>query len=158
MPTNGVPGFNISAGPLGGGLAHWARFKELLLGREYGVNDTVYSGPTGKARPTDWEGVYRFVDDPKLSDFKPGTRAFELSVALASNYTKLLVELHNVFNGAPEMYASTLKGMYTLGEMAVGLMRDEHDPRFPRNVSIGIGPCWEYVASGSQYVSRGREG
>ena len=53
-PSPDPPGFNLSAGALGGGLAHFARFKEVLVGREYRTGDTVDSGPTGAAVAVDW--------------------------------------------------------------------------------------------------------
>ena len=68
-PSPDPPGFNLSAGALGGGLAHFARFKEVLVGREYRTGDTVDSGPTGAAVAVDWSGVRRFVDDPRVEDF-----------------------------------------------------------------------------------------
>lgn len=38
---------NIYAGPLGGSIAHYARFEEIYHGRLYGPNDTALTGPTG---------------------------------------------------------------------------------------------------------------
>ena len=86
----------------------------------------------------------------------PGTRAHELSVGFASNYTALLVQLHGVFNGAPHNFTSTLRGMYALGGMAIEMMRT-HDPRFPANVSMGVGPAWQYVPSSSEYERRAKD-
>ena len=153
-PADGTPGYNISAGPLGGGLAHFARFREVLDGRAYGPNDTVASGPTGDPHPTNWSAVYSFEPNPSVSSFPVGTHAHDLSLGFAAHYTYLLVSLHGVFNGRPDTFIPTLHQMYVLRNMATGLMR-VHDPRFPKKTKIGIGPSWEYVPARSQYVSRG---
>ena len=155
----GTPGgsdmLNVSAGPLGGpdGLAHFARFKEIAIGREYGPGDSIVSGPTGPERPVDWHDVFKFDANPALADFAPGTTARARSLAFASNYTSLLVRLHNVFNGQPATLMSTLGAMYALRGMARTLMQTD-DPRHPG--SWGVGPSWEYVPSASHYESRGR--
>lgn len=150
-----VPGTNLtntSAGPMGGSLAHFARFTELLDGRLYGPNDTAYSGPHGAPIPTDFEHVYTFDPNPSISNFQPGTNAYNLSYAFASNYTALLVSLHEVFNGQPANLMSTLPQMYALRGMATQLMTTD-DPRKLPNI-LGIGPPWEYVPQASKYHIR----
>ena len=71
----------------------------------------------------------------------------------ASNYTALLVALHNVFNGQPNTLMSTLMQMYQLKTMAQALM-DTPDPRLP-NSTLGIGPPWQYVPNASRFHQRG---
>lgn len=132
-------GFNISAGPLGGGVAHWARFKEVLVGREFLPNDTAATGPTGPTHSIDWGGAsYTFESNPRVEDFPEGSDAHALALAFASNYTMLLVKLHAVFNGSPQTFSQTLSVMYKLRQMAVQMM-NTHDPRLPSNMSVGIG-------------------
>lgn len=145
------PPVNISAGPLGGEYSHYARFTEVLQGRQFTHNDTVKSGPQGVARPTDWEQVYRFESDPQVSNFPKGSREFELSLEFAGNYTEMLVGLHNAFNGAPDTLMSTIRQMYGLRDLATTLMQME-DPRFSDGTKIG--PPWEYVPCVSHYEAR----
>ena len=144
---------NISAGPLGGSISHYARFAEIDAGHRWQANDTISRGPTGANVTSKWEHVYTFEPNPQVSNFEVGTDAYELSRAFASNYTSLLVMLHNVFNGAPETYFSTLRAMHALPAMAKTLMAMD-DPRKPPQ-AMGIGPPWEYVPTASQYTARG---
>lgn len=57
---------NISAGPAGGVLAHFARFEEIEQERTYQQNDTADSGPSGAHKPVDWAAVYQFLPNPKF--------------------------------------------------------------------------------------------
>uniref|UniRef100_A0A7S2JBB7 Iminophenyl-pyruvate dimer synthase domain-containing protein n=1 Tax=Haptolina brevifila TaxID=156173 RepID=A0A7S2JBB7_9EUKA len=119
---------DISAGPLGGGLSHYARFAEIVAARRWRANDTVAGGPTGSPLLSDWHAVYTFKPDPKVADFPVGSAAHDRSLAFAANYTQLLVMLHNVFNGAPETYYATLGAMHTLVGRARELLTTP-DPR-----------------------------
>ena len=154
-PSPDPPGFNLSAGALGGGLAHFARFKEVLVGREYRTGDTVDSGPTGAAVAVDWSGVRRFVDDPRVEDFDAKGAAGAAARAFAGNYTKLLVALHAVFNGHPDRFMATVRQMAGLRRLADASMAT-HDPRFPPNATMGVGPTWQYLAEASEWEQRGR--
>lgn len=71
----------------------------------------------------------------------------------SGNYTAMLVNLHNVFNGDPDGLFSTVMQMTTLKSLAVGLMTTP-DPRIAAN-TMGVGPPWEFIASASQYEARG---
>jgi len=75
-------------------------------------------------------------------------------VEFAANYTALLVQLHNVFNGNPTGLGPTIGAMMTLKELAVGLMKTR-DPRIVPG-TLGVGPPWEYVPAASEYEKRGR--
>ena len=61
---------NISAGPLGGGVSHAARYEEILMGQEYKLTDAL-GKPTGPKRAIDWGNVSRFAPNPALDDFAP---------------------------------------------------------------------------------------
>jgi len=143
---------NTSAGELGGGLAHFARFTEILEGRLFGPNDTAESGPRGPAVPPSWDDVYQFAPNPRVHDFPVGP-ARELTLSFAGNYTALLVALHDVFNGHPNRLGSTLGKMYALRGMATAGMRTP-DPRHGSPTGYGIGPTWEYVPAASRYGER----
>lgn len=98
----------------------------------------------------DWNSVYDFAPNPKIEDFANYSDASELLTEFASNYTSLLVQLHNVFNGHPETYYDTLAGMHQLSSMVAQLFQTQD----PRNASRVLGPTWEYVAQASQYAAR----
>ena len=139
---------SIFAGPLGGGLAHFARFNEIQYERLYGANDTWGTGPRGAkiSPPIAWAEVFHFTPNPKVSNFQVGTPAHTASFYFARNYTNLLHKLHVVFNGQPDTLMSTMGAMYKLRTLAVGLMK-MRDPRAAphANPPVGIGPSWEYV-------------
>jgi len=141
---------NISAGPLGGDLSHFARFSEIALGRRFLLNDTIIGGPTGPAFLTNWSAMHRFKPNPRVSDFE-GTEVYEPALAFAVTYTELLVQLHNVFNGAPETFGSTMSTMFSLTQLAKILMSTA-DPR--SDEQMGVGPCWEYMPAASQFADR----
>jgi len=147
---------NISAGPLGGHLSHFARFSEVAAGRRYRSNDTADGGPTGERIDTNWTAVYSFRPNPKIADFPEGSIARNMTLAFASTYTSLLVKLHNVFNGAPETYDATIGSMMELATMAKTLMTTP-DPNENTNgvgVGYGIGPTWEYMHTASLFDAR----
>ena len=54
-------------------VAHYFRYQEILLGRLYQRGDTPKSGPTGRAFTIDWDAVYPMRDNPRTSDYAPGT-------------------------------------------------------------------------------------
>lgn len=72
----------------------------------------------------------------------------------AGNYTAMLVNLHNVFNGDPDGLFETIMQMTTLKSLAIGLMTTA-DPRISVN-TMGVGPPWEFIPAASQYEARGR--
>ena len=148
---------NISAGPLGGNLSHYARFAQVAAGRAYGPADHVAGPgfpPTGRNVTTDWTHVYAFAPNPRVADFANHSAAHGAALSFAANYTALLAQLHDVFNGAPQNYFKTLAGMHALTGMARDLMTTD-DPRKPPAAAVGIGPTWEYVPSASRFAARG---
>ena len=98
--------------------------------------------------------MYHFQSNPKVANFEPGTKAHELSLAFAANYTDMLVTMHEVFNGAPTKMMQSVGKMYALRAMAVELMQMQ-DPRPGSPAGVGIGPPWEYVAATSLFAARG---
>ena len=52
---------DIYPGPLGGGIAHYARFEEIYEGRLFKPRDTAASGPTGMRQTTNWSMIYQFM-------------------------------------------------------------------------------------------------
>ena len=121
-----------------------------LTERLFQHNDTIVSGPTGEPMPIEWGSVYDFVPNPTLTDFENYTEAHDLVKSFASNYTELLVALHNVFNGSPSSYFNTLAAMHDLTTWAEALLQTPD----PRNASFAIGPVWEFVPSASHHAIR----
>lgn len=145
---------NISStnGPLGGLYSHWARFASAHAGRAWTSTDTVDTGPTGVQLPP-FGSVRQFTPNPSISNYARGTHAYALVQGFASNYTALLVQLHNVFNGAPQTYFSTLSAMHALTSNALELLATP-DPRKGVERGSVLGTPWEYVPTSSQFMAR----
>ena len=72
VPGQPWPQFvNISAGPLGGGYSHSARYTEILTGRQFVDNDTNVSQPTGPPVLVNWTDVRKFTPNPSIDNFQP---------------------------------------------------------------------------------------
>ena len=121
-----------------GGIAHFARFQEIYVGKLYRHNDTADSGPTGamaapvrfqpRTHPVrsrgvlhgraygggrrllqiNFSAVFDFHPNPAAADHLAGSKERAALSGFAGNYTARLVQLHDVFNGAPENFMSTI--------------------------------------------------
>lgn len=153
-----VSNISSTTGVLGGGelYSHWARFASAAAGRAWAAGDNSTTGPRG-AQLAPIGAVRNFTAHPTVSDYAPGSAARSLARDFATNYTSLLVQLHNVFNGAPSTYFATLAAMHTLTTNA-GLLLTTPDPRASKSGPVlpgtVMGPPWEYVPSASQYAAR----
>eukprot|EP00037_Helgoeca_nana_P012741 m.116319 g.116319 ORF g.116319 m.116319 type:complete len:564 (+) comp21621_c0_seq1:118-1809(+) len=96
----------------------------------------------------------RSGDPPNPALMKECTAIHQRGLDFASNYTAMLVGLHNVFNGDAAGLYATISQMYTLKTLAIALMQTP-DPRIP-TATMGVGPPWEYIPSASQYEARKR--
>lgn len=92
--------------------AHYYRFAQIVYGRALIQTPSgwSYSGdPVG----VDPAGVWNLLDDPKIADYQPGSRAAVLAEQFNVSYTNLLRSLQVTFNGDP----ANLK-------VAIGLMNE----------------------------------
>ena len=137
---------------MGGVYSHWARFAEINSSRAWQHNDTVQGGPTGAALPGLGE-VHFFEPNPNVSSYVPGTEAHTLAHNFASNYTALLVMLHNAFNGLPQTLFSTFGAMHSLTTNAM-LLLSTPDPRNLTVQGAVMGPTWQYIPEASQFALR----
>jgi rubrerythrin len=112
-------------------LAHYYRFKEIYLGYDY----------AGKAVPFDLGGVYPMIENPKQSDYDPGSQAALLSTTFSFAYSSMLNALQRCFNGEPRMIDSALGLMYQLRLQAQELMTTPIRPGCPHSA----GPVFKYV-------------
>jgi len=62
--------------------------------------------------------------------------------------------MHDMFNGQPSLLNTAIGTMYTLKPQAIELMQT-NDPRI-QQMTMGVGPPWEYVKEVSRYERRGR--
>ncbi len=122
-------------------VAHFFRYQEILKGRSYRRGDTPTTGPTGAAFEVDWTAVYPMRDNPRTSDYAPGTPVREKMDAFNLLCSDVLRALHRAFNGEPAQMVASLSGMRELEALARELMQ------MPSGDGVTTaGPSFEYVA------------
>ena len=126
--------------------AHYFRFKEIRFGRFYSVTDSAHRDspnkglPTGQKFKVDWNSVYNFRPNPRLSDYKKGTDLYDKSLDFSKTYTKLLKNINDACNGQPDLLIKGVTLMYDLKYKAIELMKIP----LP-NSSETAGPCFQIV-------------
>ena len=103
-------------------VAHYFRYQEILLGRLYQRGDTPKSGPTGRQFTVDWDAVHPMRDNPRSSDYAPGTPTRQKMDAFNQQYCDMLRALHRVFNGEPLGMFQTVSAMRDLKTLSQELM------------------------------------
>ncbi|HVO53346.1 MAG TPA: ferritin-like protein [Solirubrobacterales bacterium] len=123
-----------------GELAHYYRFKELYVGREYKPGDSPLE-PTGPPIAVDYTGVF---------PIKPNLRAEELSGALQKaaeafngNYTKLIDQLQEGIDGNPERVGAAIETMIQLGREAGALVKKPLED----GSGLNAGPPWQFLGA-----------
>ena len=107
-----------------GELAHYYRFRQVVEGRAL-VKDPKapggwsYSGPKLAIDPA---GVWDMVDDPKTSDYPPGSKARALVDTFNASYSSLLRALHRTFNGEPGHLQAAVGLMYDVRLAALDVL------------------------------------
>lgn len=132
-------------------VAHYFRYQEVLLGRFYQRGDTPSSGPTGKAFHVEWDAVYPMRDNPRSSDYAPGTPVRQKMDAFNQVYSDMLRTLHRAFNGEPAAMFVSVNAMMELKARAQELMQvPSGDGR------TTAGPSFEYMPPAVTAVGSGR--
>jgi rubrerythrin len=100
--------------------AHYYRLAQIVYGRRLVKDPDTREGYSysGAPVPLDPAGVWNLYPDPKIADYEPGSRAYNLVQRFNYAYTALLRALHRTFNGAPENLKSAIGSMYELKLLA----------------------------------------
>jgi CDGSH-type Zn-finger protein len=104
-------------------VAHYFRYQEVLLGRFYQRGDTPATGPRGSQFVVDWDAVYPMRDNPRTSDYAPGTPIRQKMDAFNRLYSDTLRLLHRAFNGEPAQMFASMSAMRELRTLAEALMQ-----------------------------------
>ena len=122
-------------------VAHYYRFNELYLGRQYTETDTPNSGPSGPELPINWDAVLDMRPNPKISQYTDQPEIVDIMQRFNCTYMNMLNLINDAFNGKQSnMMAATAK-MYELKILATDLMN------IPSGVGeTTVGPSFEYVA------------
>lgn len=121
--------------------AHYYRFGEIYHGRK--IVETADGGYAyaGDPIPFDESGVYPMIDNPKPSDFEPGSEVARLSEIFSFDYSSVLNALHQCFNGSPQNINTAMGLMYQLRLDAQTLMQTPVREGCPETA----GPVFRYV-------------
>jgi len=128
---------------LEGELAHYYRFAELYYGRRLIVDKGAkggysYSGPVF---PFEVDGLWNLEKNTKAGDLPADSTQRRQADQFNYVYRKLLLTLHQAFNGDPKKFDATIGLMYDVklvGEKLVTMP-------YPNKVGVNCGPPFEYV-------------
>jgi hypothetical protein len=83
-------------------LAHYYRFQELMLCKQYQKGDKP-DHPTGENLTVSWDAVYPIKKNTRLSDYTESSELHAKAVAFNKEYAIFLALLTTAFNGMPEL-------------------------------------------------------
>jgi hypothetical protein len=99
-------------------LPHYFRFLELRKGRQYLPGDLIET-PTGRFLKVEYEKVYPIKTNCKRKDFEKQPELIHLDSLFSSNYTTMLSQIAEGFNGNPEaFYTAIVNCMRNLSSIA----------------------------------------
>jgi len=119
-------------------LAHNYRFEQLLLGKYYQPGDTA-GAPSGPPVQVDWNAVYPFKKNARLSDYPAGSELHAAAVAFNREYAGFLSLLTAAFNGRPQLLMEAVPGMFRLRNRIMQLI---HNP-IPGMDGVNAAPTFE---------------
>lgn len=123
-----------------GELAHFYRFKELYVGREYQQGDSPET-PAGPPIDVDFDAV--FPMKPNLRAEELSGKAREAAEQFNTTYSEMLGLLQEGIDGKPNMVGPAIRKMIKLGGEADALLQ------MPLGDGSGLnaGPTWQFLPS-----------
>jgi hypothetical protein len=104
--------------------AHYFKFNEIYHERSYAVDDDPRNPPTGEKFSIDYENIYPIKTNCKSSDFIDQPELNNLNDRFNYNYTLMLHQLEEGFNGNPKVfYTAIMNGMHNLSPLAIAMMQ-----------------------------------
>ncbi|HEX9964060.1 MAG TPA: ferritin-like protein [Allosphingosinicella sp.] len=121
-----------------GALAHYYRFEQIVRGKALVKDSSVKAGWSFSGPPVvlDPAGVWPMPQDPKMSDYAPGSAEARLATRFNETYSSLLRALHVAFNGQPERFSDAMGLMYAVRLAAIDALSYSNGP---------VGLSFEYV-------------
>ena len=100
-------------------VPHYYRFKEIYSERYYRPGDDPYGEPTGDKMEIDYSSAYPIKPNCKSEDFEGQTELRILNDLFNTNYSMMLHQLEEGFNGNPKVfYTAIMNGMRNLPPIA----------------------------------------
>lgn len=104
-------------------LPHYFRFNELFHEKHYLESDSANTPPTGKSILIDYSEVYNTKPNCTSSDFRNQLNLKSLNDMFNLNYTSMLSQIEEGFNGNPKVfYSAIMNSMHQLTEIARNMM------------------------------------
>lgn len=122
-------------------LAHLYRFEELQLGQHYQPGDQPHT-PTGPKFEVDWDAVYRFKTDARLSDYPESSELYAEAVSFNQAYADFLSMLTTAFDGQPQLLLQAVPQMFTLRNKISQLIRNP----IPGRDGLNAAPTFEIAS------------
>lgn len=121
--------------------AHYFKFNEILLEKEYRPTDKPQDSPSGPSVKVEWDEVWNMQLNPKMADYPEDSQLYQKTLGFNQTYMALLDSIHNACNGNPRELDQSIPLMYDLKYKALELMRT------PIGDGVMAGPSFEYVES-----------
>ncbi|MFT5161593.1 MAG: hypothetical protein ACI9FJ_000158 [Alteromonadaceae bacterium] len=95
-------------------LAHYYRFAEIYHGRRLVKDPSADMGwsYTGEPIPLNEAGIYNLIENAKAADYEPDSVGRRYADQTNYTYSSLLNNLHQTFNGKPELIDQAMGVMY----------------------------------------------
>lgn len=123
-------------------LAHYYRFAEVAAGRKL-IEDASAPGGfsyTGREIHLDENGIHPIHPNTRLKELPEGTEGRIAAEKFAKEYTLLLENLHQAFNGHPDRIKATFSGMHALSALAEKLVTMP----YPGKPEFTVGPVFSF--------------
>ena len=85
------------------------------------------------------------ISNPRMSNYKDGSKAYNQAQIFNKVYTKLMKSLHNVFNGHPEALNDTIGLMYSVHFHLKKLVSTPIDDNGDPYVGPNAGPTFDFT-------------
>jgi hypothetical protein len=121
-----------------GELAHFYRFKELYVGREYVKGDSP-DEPTGPAIEVDYSAVFPMKPNLKAEELIGELR--KAAESFNGNYAKLLAQLQAGIDGKPEEVGPAIGTMIQIAREAQALLKKP----LGDGSKLNAGPTWQFL-------------
>jgi hypothetical protein len=125
-----------------GELAHYYRFKQLLLGRYYLPGDGP-DDPSGPPLDIDWDAVYPVKTNASLADYPESSELHAEAVEFNREYADFLGLLTDAYTGRPELLIDAVVEMFRLRDGMTSLIRNP----IPGANGLTAAPTFELAAA-----------
>lgn len=124
--------------------SHFYKFSEVYYQQKYQLDDDPFKPPTGKEFKVHYDKVYPIKKNCKQKDFKNNPELAALNNKFNENYTLMLKQIEEAFNGNPKaLYTSIMNGMHGLTPVAQAMVKMKIDPFDPKSPTGS--PSFEWV-------------